>query len=221
MTEFFCGLDLGQSFDFTALAIAEVVNVPTGNYEPIPGSHVVRSDGRSEPEWRPITERRYDLRHLERFALGTPYPAIVQAVARLLGREPLASGETTLAIDYTGVGRPVYDMFAAARLRATLVPVSIHGGDDAHREGGGWSTPKRDLIATTQVLLQTGRLRIAPSLAEAAALVAELQAYQVKISASGHDSYNAREGQHDDLVLAVALAIWASEHGRLPVMVAY
>lgn len=38
----------------------------------------------------------------------------------------------------------------------------------------------------------------------------------MKISAAGHDSYDAREGAHDDLVLAAALACWASEKGRLP-----
>ena len=31
---------------------------------------------------------------------------------------------------------------------------------------------------------------------------------------TAHDSYGAwREGQHDDLVLAVALAVWFAEHG--------
>jgi hypothetical protein len=31
---------------------------------------------------------------------------------------------------------------------------------------------------------------------------------RVKISTAGHDSYSAREGAHDDLVLAVAMAVW-------------
>ncbi len=52
------------------------------------------------------------------------------------------------------------------------------------------------------------------SLADAETLVRELADYRVKISASGHDSYDAREGQHDDLILAVALAAWTSERGR-------
>ncbi len=47
----------------------------------------------------------------------------------------------------------------------------------------------------------------------AATLTRELLAFQVKISAeTAHDSYGAwREGAHDDLVLAVALALWAGE----------
>jgi len=214
MPEFFAGLDLGQAHDYTALAIAEVVAVPTGELEPIPGSHVVDPDGRSRPVTREKTARRYDLRYLHRFPLNTPYPDIVAAVAGLLAREPLAGADVTLAIDHTGVGRPVYDMFTKARLRGTLVPVTIHGGDAASRDGRGWRAPKRELISVTQVLLQTERLRIAPALAEADTLVRELADYRVTISAAGHDSYAARQGQHDDLVLAVALAAWTSERGR-------
>ena len=74
--------------------------------------------------------------------------------------------------------------------------------------------PKRDLVGVTQLLLQQQWLRIAPALPESATLTKELQDYRVKISATGHDSYDAREGAHDDLVLAVALACWVSEHGR-------
>ena len=214
MPEFFAGLDLGQANDFSALAIAEAADVPAGEYEPVPGSHGIEPNGRSRPEMREKTARRYDLRHLERFRLNASYPEVVAAVAALLGREPLASARTTLAIDHTGVGRPVYDMFERVRLRAVLVPVTIHGGDTASRDGRGWRTPKRELIAVTQVLLQSARLRIAPALAEADTLVRELADYRVKISASGHDTYSAREGQHDDLVLAVALAVWTAERGQ-------
>jgi hypothetical protein len=33
-------------------------------------------------------------------------------------------------------------------------------------------------------------------------------AFTMKLSASGHGSYNARSGEHDDLLLAVALLVW-------------
>jgi hypothetical protein len=44
-------------------------------------------------------------------------------------------------------------------------------------------------------------------------LVREIQNFQVKINLeTAHDSYGAwREGTHDDLVLAVALALWVAE----------
>jgi hypothetical protein len=196
MTEFFAGLDLGQVHDFSALAIAEITPMSIGE------------EGK--------TVARYDLRHLQRFRLGTDYPDIVAAVAEILGREPLASGDTVLALDATGVGVAVRDLFLRARLPCKVVPITIHGGDTAVRDERGWRTPKRDLIAVTQVLLQTARLKIAPALPEAATLIRELADYRVKISQSGHDSYDAREGAHDDVVLAVALACWYGERRPPP-----
>jgi hypothetical protein len=51
------------------------------------------------------------------------------------------------------------------------------------------------------------------SLPEAVTLTRELESFQVKITESAHDTYGAwREGAHDDLVLAVALALWACVH---------
>ena len=75
--------------------------------------------------------------------------------------------------------------------------------------------PKRDVASTIAVLLQTGRLRIARNLKESETLGRELLNFRVKISLSGHDSYEAwREQEHDDLVLAVGLAAWLFEKGR-------
>jgi hypothetical protein len=63
------------------------------------------------------------------------------------------------------------------------------------------------------VLLQNGQLKIAEGLALRETLVKELLNFRVKINIStAHDSYEAwREGDHDDLVLSVALACWAGE----------
>ena len=36
----------------------------------------------------------------------------------------------------------------------------------------------------------------------------ELQAFRVRLTAKGRDTYAARSGKHDDLVIAVALAVW-------------
>ena len=72
-------------------------------------------------------------------------------------------------------------------------------------------------MSTIQVLLQTKRLKIATLLPEAKTLLEEMTNFQVKISLAGHDSYGAwREGTHDDLLLAVAMACWVAEKGWLP-----
>jgi hypothetical protein len=61
-------------------------------------------------------------------------------------------------------------------------------------------------------LLQADRLLIATSLPDAGTLQQELLDYRVKLSPTAHDSYNVREGAHDDLVLATALACWFAEN---------
>jgi hypothetical protein len=184
------GLDLGQATDFTALAVLE---------RP-PGS-------------RPAEGLPYALRHLRRFPLGTPYTRIVPEVAALMGRAPLA-GRVKLIVDQTGVGRAVVDMLRRAA-PCGVVPVTITGGSAAtEAEDGSWHVPKKELVTCLQVLLQAHRLRVARSLPDVGTLVRELENFRVKITAAAHETFGAwREGQHDDLVLAAALACWWAERG--------
>ena len=58
--------------------------------------------------------------------------------------------------------------------------------------------------------LQTGRLKVAAGLPEAATLSAELRTFEAKITAAANTVYEHREGAHDDLVLAVALGVWGA-----------
>jgi hypothetical protein len=70
---------------------------------------------------------------------------------------------------------------------------------------------KRDLVIGLQVLLQGGGLQIAGKLPHGATLAAEMADMQVKVTTAGNAQYGAwREGTHDDLVLAVALACWGA-----------
>ena len=109
----------------------------------------------------------------------------------------------------------------ATTARWPLVAVTITGGDtvvkvdtvryfEPEYRVPEYRVPKRDLVSTLQVLLQNDWLKIAEGLSLAKILTREMQNFRTKISlATGHDSYEAwREGDHDDLVLAVALACW-------------
>ncbi len=74
------------------------------------------------------------------------------------------------------------------------------------------------LVSIVQVALQTDKLKVASALAEAQTLVRELQNFQVKITDAANDTYGAwREGTHDDLVLAVAMALYAGKKRGAPV----
>lgn len=184
----YIGVDLGQSRDYTALSVLETV-------PPVE-----------------TTAKHYALRYLERVPLGTPYPAVVEQVARM--RRHLGRG-TQVVVDATGVGRPVVDLFRIARL--SPIAITITGGDTVgQRSGSGYTVPKRDLVFTLLALLQTERLKIAEGVPFADTLTSELANFKVKLNAeTGHDQYLAwREGVHDDLVLSVALASWYAERPK-------
>ena len=150
--------------------------------------------------------------HLERVPLGTPYPLIVGRVAALM-QHPTVAGNVRLAIDATGVGRPVCDMFERAGIR--FVGVVITAGHEESNPGGNYRhVPKLSLISHVQALLHEGKLKIRQDLPEADNLVRELQDFRVNYSASGFMSFNAREGKHDDLVLSLSIAVWCALRQR-------
>jgi hypothetical protein len=152
----------------------------------------------------------FQVGHLERVPLGTPYPGIVAHVGRLLTKLP---DHSELVIDFTGVGRPVFDMFVYSGISPT--GVLITGGTAETRDGATCSVPKLTLVSRLQALLHEGRLKIHKELSEAETLVRELQDFRVDYTPAGHLSFNARAGKHDDLVLALAIAIWRAYGGGM------
>ncbi len=85
-------------------------------------------------------------------------------------------------------------------------------GDQMVQDGGNCRIPRRNVISATQVLLQTGRMKIARSLPHAALLARELVNFHLKVGHNGpEDALDWREGPDDDLVLALAIAAWEAE----------
>jgi len=190
--QYVTGLDLGQARDFTAIAVLQKSWV--------------------EEPWKPGSlVGHYAVRHLERLPLGTSYTAVCSRIAELFATSELS--QSLLAVDYTGVGRPVVDMLRRGLLNAYLVPITITGGQKCRFDTAtGWAVPKRHLIKVLQVLLRHGRIKIAPGLSEAKTLVREFLNFRVKITPAANEIFGAwREGLHDDLVLAIAIAAWAGE----------
>jgi hypothetical protein len=182
---FYVGLDLGQARDPSAIALIERCGDP------------------------PL----YSILQVKRFPLGTRYPEIVSRVA--FGLQNHRIQPNRLAIDFTGVGRAVADVFRENGV--PFLPITLHGGKAVSSSGGSYNVPKRDLVTRVSVLLEQERLKISPQMKEAQTLREELSAFSVRISQSGHDQYGAfGENEHDDLVIAVALAVWTGEAGFLP-----
>jgi hypothetical protein len=182
---YFVGLELGQTEDFTALCVDEVI-VHGGT-------------------------PHHSIRHLERFKLGTLYPAIVRRVAELFTREALKGG--FLIVDGTGVGRAVVDLLRGAPIDCKLFPCTITAGQgESVDEQGYIHIAKKELVGTAQMLLQTGRLAWSAKMPLADVLAKELSTFRVKITAAANETFEAwREHDHDDLVLAILLAAWVAE----------
>jgi hypothetical protein len=182
---FYLGLDLGQISDPSAVVILE-------------------ASGEGNP-------RTYACRYIAQYRLGTSYPAMVRDVSDLLQREPLRDN-CTLTIDYTGVGAPIFDMFCEIK-DIRPIGIVITGGSSWHKEAPfRWHVSKIQLVGTVQRFLQSGRLKIGATLPHAQTLQRELRDFRVKISKASNEIYEAREGAHDDLVLALAIALFAAEH---------
>jgi hypothetical protein len=125
-----------------------------------------------------------------------------------------------LAIDEGGVGKAVKDILLDAIENATLpgalhivfLPVTVHGGANTTRSGGFYHVPKRDLVHAGIVAYQNRTLHVA-KLRYRDVLEEELKNYRLKQNlATGHAAFEPlREGQHDDLLFATCLGVWAWE----------
>src|SRR5690606_25786788 len=92
------GIDIGQAHDPTAISVVQETRATARRKE------------------LPTVPPVYSVRHLERLKLGMTYPQQVEHVRRLLSRPGLAEHEPSVWMDYTGVGRPVFDLFRQARI---------------------------------------------------------------------------------------------------------
>jgi hypothetical protein len=106
------------------------------------------------------------------------------------------------------------DLVSQAGLNADVWSYLITAG---FLEGAG-TVPKKDLVGAVQAALQSRRLRLAESLPLTPTLARELETFRIKITGERNDTYPSwRERPHDDLVLALALALWYGErHPHIP-----
>lgn len=139
---------------------------------------------------------------------GRPYPEIVGRVADLMAMPPLA-GQAELVIDGTGIGRPVLDIFRASGLDPRTI--TITGGAKAQGSLRHARVPRRDLINSVLLAMQAGHIVIAQDQTHAATLAHELAELRLKVTASGHDRYEPRKGGHDDMIVALGMAVWTLE----------
>jgi hypothetical protein len=192
---YFLGLDLGQAADFSALVALARTAIPK----------LLKCAKR---------RYRYEVRGLKRWPLKTAYSQIARDVATLASNPPLAG--CTLGIDKTGVGAGVLEIIQAEKPNAAVRPILITAGHEVNPDGAGYRVPKLELVASVTALLDSDRLAIPRTIAEARTLAKELRAFRAKVTAAGNEVMAAdwRTRQHDDMVLALAIAAWLGEHTK-------
>ena len=158
--------------------------------------------------------------------MGTDYLAIVRDVLRIANRPELKPAPR-LVLDATGVGVAVVEMFTRALVDFPDVEchsISITAGEGASAvtnlsrsnlvARGQWRVSKIQLIAAIREVLESRRFKVSTDPATgkpiegAEVLVRELTNMREKITESANMTYEARQGQHDDLVLATCLPVW-------------
>jgi phage FluMu gp28-like protein len=144
----------------------------------------------------------------ERLPLGMQFAQQVAEVQRVLASHALRSATYGVTVDATGVGAPVVEMMRAAGVQGMLALSICSGAGDVRRGTVG----KGDLITGAQIAIQSGAVKANPKMAGVADLLGELRNYRVKQNTNtGNLSWNAREGEHDDLVLALCLAVYRAK----------
>lgn len=197
-TQYTVGLDLGSQHDFTAVAVLR---------------HQRKGD-----------DTLYHLIHLDRWR--GPYTATVDKVAKLMKeiveRPAVSPARAELVVDETGVGGPVISMLKRAGLRPVGITITA-GRDVTGNPAHGFGVPKIDLISALAVALETRRLRVRPDLRNSDTFWSEVRGYRREETESGHVRFGNdagpgmwQEAQHDDMVVAAALALWRAETGPKP-----
>jgi hypothetical protein len=185
MTSFWVSVDLGQSHDYTAITVIEVV----------------KSESR---------ERDGNIVHLERLTLGMSYPDQVQRIKELQERIP----DSRIVVDSTGVGRAVIDLMRKEGLRPVAITITggneankeglrwnVPKRDLVYALRVGIESGKikiaKSLIHAELLEKELQNFKMKQHLQ------------------TGHDTYEAwREGDHDDLVLSASMAAYAADIGK-------
>lgn len=202
---FTLGLDLGKMSDYSALAICE---------ERPERTDLRFGEGTLVPHW--ADDPSYALPWLQRWPLRTPYTTIAADVAgRVAALVAVPRAEVALFVDGTGVGTAVVEILqrqeAIKALHDGMKTVTITAGREVTRTSDGWHAAKGELVSVAQVALQRGRLNVSPQLPEARTLREELATFEVTMTEAANATFAHRQGQHDDLVLATALALWGAK----------
>ena len=144
---------------------------------------------------------------------GLPYDQIVDWVSRIYHKTEFNQQQPPdLVVDSTGVGVAVVDMLHTKGLR--LNAVTITAGESFSQQGSIFHVGKARLIGTFLGAFDGGKVHVNPNMPIWPQLEKEMLAYRAEISAQGRAKFEAEEGEHDDMIFALAQAIWFGEEAK-------
>jgi hypothetical protein len=200
----FLGLDLGKERDHTVLALCER-RWQLGEW----------SAALHEPARRPVLV----VRDLVRLPLRTAYTQVPQAIKNVFTRYEAASPYVVpvqtarnVVVDAGGVGGGVLDIIRQSQQTRylpslQLVPVFTSSGHEPGLTATGCHTvPKRDLLTALRATIEARSLIVPRRLKMAEELFREL---------TGFRENGGSTARHDDLAMALCLAVWwATRHEK-------
>lgn len=124
---------------------------------------------------------------------NTAYPQQGKRFEQYIHRYFGDANDNIVQFDCTGVGEALGDIFYDLDIDASFTPVTFT------------NKSKADMVTQLSLALEQ-RWLTAPRIGR---IEAELSSYEVKVTKSGLHSYAAPEGEHDDIVSAMMLAVSA------------
>ena len=193
---YFCGCDLGRKRDPSTLAIIEVQYTGSG--------------------------RVYVVSYLKRFTLSMLHTDIASKLLKTdesLKRIAAKKGKqaiNTFILDATGLGAPICELVEKVLgPLADMKQVYITGGINT-TEGSAYNeyhVPKGQLISGLMAAFDSKSIYMTRQSKEIDQIVTELAEFEIHITDSGRDIFDDRgKGHHSDLVIALALAVWAADY---------
>lgn len=169
-----------------------------------------------------------DIVHIDKFN-NISYPRTADIIASRMGHTSLVNN-ADLLIDGTGIGEAVVDLLRDRHLAP--LPIIFTGGEqvrEVHEDMGHifgstfggmravkeMHVPKADLVAAGQLLIQQGRVRVAPGLKYADDFKAQMEGFRGKVNERGRVKYeNESDTLHDDMVVCYLMAAWWMVQGQ-------
>ncbi len=114
-----------------------------------------------------------------------------------------------------GASSGIFDMLNPL-IEEPVKRVKIVGSGEFHIHNGFLIIPKQVLINKLILDYQNRAILVPEELKMASVITHELKNYKYDVSKAGNWQYNARDGEHDDLVIALALANFGFRQADFP-----